>query len=516
MLLATVASLALGCHDLTTRPISQDEASSFTWALAPRFTGLDALGGDFLFYFLVLRVVVEAFGTSLVAERLLSVLAGAATVPVVHLIGRRLAGRRVGVMAAVLVSVSLPLVFWQQNARAYALGTLLVCVSMLAFVAMLDSPASLPAYLWFAASVLALYTVMLSALVVLAQAVTVVVVRRQVPGLRRVVLAGGALLVAAVPLLLLALHTGGSPIAWVPRPGFGSLRTTATALMAAGAADGPASSSPVVAPLAWASGAACVASVVGTLLSRRPEAAGARRRGLLLCGAWLVLPPVAAFAFSQVSTTHIYVDRYFLPSVPAAALLLALGLDLLRPAPVAAVAAAVLTGARLAVIPSTYGVPLDFSSEAAYLLSAARPGDCITFAPPQSATTAGVAADFAWWAAHDPGSHPLPRIVLPSTSWSDAARATYSQPADRQTFAEVRSTCRRLWVAAQPQLGSSIQWQIPEIDWFLRHGWKVVEDRAERPMRLVAVGAPPAAQSAASDSADSSSVCSPSCGGGNR
>ncbi|MGH9296649.1 MAG: glycosyltransferase family 39 protein [Acidimicrobiales bacterium] len=242
-----VASFALGYHDLASRPLSQDEAASLRFSLAPAYSGIMGDGGNMAFYYLLLRGVVHVFGTSLAAVRLPSVVAGVVTVPVVFLVGKRLRGDRAGVVAALLFAVSLPLVYWQQTARAYTLGTLLVAVSTLAFLAMLDSTGRLPAYAYFLSTLLACYTLLFAALVVVAQLLSLLAWRARPLPTRRLAVALGAIAAGCIPLLVTAGNAGTAQIAWIPRPGPGALRLTGLSLMSASAADGT-SAATLVAP----------------------------------------------------------------------------------------------------------------------------------------------------------------------------------------------------------------------------------------------------------------------------
>ena len=63
--------------------------------------------------------------------RSLSALAGVATIPVAFLLGRELRGRRAGLIAAALVAVNPMLIWYSQEARAYALLVLFCALSLL-------------------------------------------------------------------------------------------------------------------------------------------------------------------------------------------------------------------------------------------------------------------------------------------------------------------------------------------------------------------------------------------------
>jgi 4-amino-4-deoxy-L-arabinose transferase-like glycosyltransferase len=70
-------------------------------------------------------------GTGEYGLRSISALAGVATVPVVFLIGQELRGRRAGLMAAALAAVNPMLLWYSQEARAYALLVLFCSISFL-------------------------------------------------------------------------------------------------------------------------------------------------------------------------------------------------------------------------------------------------------------------------------------------------------------------------------------------------------------------------------------------------
>ena len=90
--------------------------------------------------------------------RSLSALAGTATIPVAFLLGAELRGRRTGLLAAALVAVNPMLLWYSQEARAYALLTLLCAVSLLFFLRGRRGGQRPDFVLWGVASGLALAT----------------------------------------------------------------------------------------------------------------------------------------------------------------------------------------------------------------------------------------------------------------------------------------------------------------------------------------------------------------------
>jgi 4-amino-4-deoxy-L-arabinose transferase-like glycosyltransferase len=86
-----------------------------------------------------------------------SLIAGAATIPLVHLVGARTVGRRAALVAAALTALSPFMIFYSAEARGYALMTALVLLSTLAMLVALDGK---PRWWWVygACTCLAVYS----------------------------------------------------------------------------------------------------------------------------------------------------------------------------------------------------------------------------------------------------------------------------------------------------------------------------------------------------------------------
>jgi mannosyltransferase len=78
--------------------------------------------------------MARVLGTGVVALRLLSALAGIATIPIAWAIGAGLAGRRAAIVTAALVAVNPLFVWYSQEARAYGLFVLCAALAMLCFL----------------------------------------------------------------------------------------------------------------------------------------------------------------------------------------------------------------------------------------------------------------------------------------------------------------------------------------------------------------------------------------------
>ncbi len=94
----------------------------------------------------------------LAAARLLSVVAGILTLPVVYALARRLMGPGAALLATAVLALSPLHIWYSQEARPYALTTLFVGLSYLALVTFCQAPGRRWALLYALATLLALYT----------------------------------------------------------------------------------------------------------------------------------------------------------------------------------------------------------------------------------------------------------------------------------------------------------------------------------------------------------------------
>jgi len=108
--------------------------SSFSTILSGRisFGGIDSTDQHPPLYFLTLSAATAVLGSSDLALRLASALATVAAVAVVFVLARRLYGGRVACVSAFLVAVSPLLIWYGQEARMYALATLLSLLTLYA------------------------------------------------------------------------------------------------------------------------------------------------------------------------------------------------------------------------------------------------------------------------------------------------------------------------------------------------------------------------------------------------
>ena len=129
LVLAGLILLALGLRvaRLGFQPLWWDEGWSLYFATTDLATMLERTAVDIHppLYYLLLQAWSQVLGKSVLSVRLLSVVIGTATVPLIFVVGRRLLGRPGGLLAALLLAVSPFHIYYSQEVRMYGLVTLL-------------------------------------------------------------------------------------------------------------------------------------------------------------------------------------------------------------------------------------------------------------------------------------------------------------------------------------------------------------------------------------------------------
>lgn len=122
------------------QPLWWDEGWSVYFATAdiPTMIARTAIDIHPPFYYVVLHLWTLFLGSSAVSVRFFSVAIGTLSIPMIFLVGRRLLGVRVGVMAALTMALAPFHVYYSQEVRMYALVTLLVLVSVYLFLALAE------------------------------------------------------------------------------------------------------------------------------------------------------------------------------------------------------------------------------------------------------------------------------------------------------------------------------------------------------------------------------------------
>jgi mannosyltransferase len=360
-------AVALCLYELTSRSLWLDEAA--TVAIAGQhgsalWSAIAHDGGNMLGYYALLHVLIGWFGHGAFVIRLPSVVAAGAGAGAVSLLALRLFDRRVALTAGLLTGISLPLVFWGQDARGYAAMVALVAGSFAAFAALVETGSRRA---WIA-------YVLLTALAVYASFVAVVAVPAQLVALawrrrawRRVASALGVCVACWVPLAVLAASRGSDQLFWIPHPSLKVEKQVILALTSAGF-------EPNFRPT-WVAAPLAIVTVLILLVAlvRRPLPFGARL-GL----AWLVVPVGLMWLWSLIGQP-LFTPRNALVSLPAVALLL--GWVLAR-ARIGWLVLAVVLALRVVALAPSYGTsPENWRAATAYVTASGRPGDCLAFYP---------------------------------------------------------------------------------------------------------------------------------------
>jgi hypothetical protein len=464
--------------EITGRSLGFDEGASVTIASQHGGALGSAIahdGGNMSGYYLLLHVLIGAFGNGLFVIRAASVVADAAAVGVIAAIALALFDRPHAWVAGLLAAVSLPLVFWGQSARGYAPMVLFASGSFLALVAIVDAyDARRPSWWWRTLYVvlitLGVYSSFMTLLVVPAQLVALALTgrRRVAAGLLGALAAVAAL---SVPLLLLALGRGSGQLFWVPRPSSTVDKQVFESLTSAGLQ--PVFHKTVVTSVLL--GLTVAALVVVAIVTARDRLRGAADPGLggsatardrlqgaadpglggsvadrrafgkTLILAWFVVPVGLAFVES-IFGQPIFEPRNLLTAVPAVALLLAIGItDPRLPRALAWAALVVVLALRTLALAPSYGEsPEQWRGATAYVLARAQPGDCVAFYPSD-----GRMAFQYYLGGGAAAVSRAPRSILPVARWGVVR--TYVEDYAGLTTGQVSrlpGECPRLWLVS--------------------------------------------------------------------
>lgn len=212
----TVLAAALRFYLLGDKSFWLDEGNSWVIAQLPAgafWRRLWSQEFNMVAYYGLLRAWLH-LGSSEAVIRALSVIPAVATVPAVYELGSHLFDRRTGIVATLLLAIHPAHVAYSQEARGYTLAILLCLLSTRLFVRVVEAPGWGFVALYALMSALAIYTHFFAALILPAQAVSLLAWRKRLP-VGRLSAAAAAILVLAVPAAVFILTRDIGQLAWI-------------------------------------------------------------------------------------------------------------------------------------------------------------------------------------------------------------------------------------------------------------------------------------------------------------
>ncbi|HJX39241.1 MAG TPA: glycosyltransferase family 39 protein, partial [Anaerolineae bacterium] len=326
------------------QPLWWDEGWTVYFATAdiPAMVARTAIDIHPPFYYLLLHFWVLITGVSATSVRLFSVMAGTLSVPLVYVVGRRLIGQTAGLIAALVMALAPFHVYYSQEARMYALVTLLVLASVYVFLSLLERHrlgVSSWRYwvLYVSLAAMAMYTQYYAAFIVLALSVFIILRFGRFGGmLPRWAAAHALLLVLYLPWLL---YAGPKLVSYVESKLVkeGDISRGLWAYfrdhLVAFSVGHPSDLRFALSGLAAVPVGLAVLSVVALLVARRRrlDPPGDRAEGILFAVTYMLVPLSLGYLVNlRYPFTSPGIERLFLLSAPAFFLLVGAGLSWLR------------------------------------------------------------------------------------------------------------------------------------------------------------------------------------------
>jgi 4-amino-4-deoxy-L-arabinose transferase-like glycosyltransferase len=138
----TLLALVLRLYRVDAQGLWYDELFAVTHSMASVPEMLRVMAHDFHppLHNLLLRASFALFGVGAVPARLVSVLSGTLSVPLMYAVTRRFADRTTALSAALLLAVSQIAIYFSQEARPYAVALVLSLWTIVAFLRLLERP----------------------------------------------------------------------------------------------------------------------------------------------------------------------------------------------------------------------------------------------------------------------------------------------------------------------------------------------------------------------------------------
>ncbi|MGC2110171.1 MAG: glycosyltransferase family 39 protein [Candidatus Korobacteraceae bacterium] len=316
-------------------------------------------------YFLLMRGWTH-FGLSEAWLRLPSALFGIASIPLIFVVARKFMGWALALAAAALLSFSPTHVAYSQEARSYTLAILLVLLSSYLFERAVELGRRSDWALWTVTGILAFYSHDFAALVLVAQAGSLLFKAKPAPW-KPLLICGAVIFAAALPGLTYVFRASPENLnfVWMARPSPRELWRLAMFFGGGGV-------KMVVALILW------IAGIIAIFRNCRRGGDDFWRGMLVLL--WACLP---VLIIALISLRHpLFIQRYMIFSLPATILLAAMGMDALRKWHAGLILVVALCAMSIPTIVADYSKPReDWRGASNAILSNASRGDAVVFFP---------------------------------------------------------------------------------------------------------------------------------------
>jgi mannosyltransferase len=223
LLSLTIIGFFLRFYNLGYNSLWLDEASTYTYA-SMSIPGIweATTGGEFnppLFYWT--EHIMLLFGNSEFVLRFVPALLGVLTIPLVYLIGKEFFDRNVGIIAAAAFAFSPFLIYYSQEARAYAMMLFFVAAAMVFYLRALKSNDLRDWVLFGVLSALAFWShfygfVIIASLVLYALYVQIGKIQKDISTIKPLVLAVAVFTVICLPLIIITIQLFAKRTATAP------------------------------------------------------------------------------------------------------------------------------------------------------------------------------------------------------------------------------------------------------------------------------------------------------------
>jgi mannosyltransferase len=297
-------------------------------------------------YYVLAWIWAQLLGSDETSLRSLSALAGTLTIPVAYAAGRAVATARIGLAAAALGAVSPVLIWYSQEARAYALLALLGGISFVLFALARSEPSPRRLVSWAIVCGLALATHYFAVFMVFAESVLLLWAHPRRPSIRWAVGCVAATTLAFLPLAAAqAQHRGR--VGWIGGLDLGDRVTEALQRLvtAAPPSTWAGATGSHVRPFAWIAAVAALGLAAALLLRRgSPRERTGATLALLVVAISVGIPIAGSLAADALAggDGDVFLDRNVLGAWVALAVFVAGGLAARRAGPLGAAGLAAL------------------------------------------------------------------------------------------------------------------------------------------------------------------------------